>query len=147
MTTPNWDDATILHLRSPGRLNGAAGGLCGPLLITEVMANADDEDSGEFIDYNAGAETIDLAGLVFSDSDAFDTLQAYDWAAPPRGWGHAVIVDAEFDGDFTIDSATTVVTTDTTLGNSWQSPTPSRCTKPMPPSSTSSSTHRTPETR
>ena len=43
------------------------------------MANADDEDSGEFIElYNAGAETIDLAGLVFSDGDAFDTLQAYD---------------------------------------------------------------------
>lgn len=119
----NWDDATTSCTlgRSPGRLNGAAGGLCGPLLITEVMANADDEDSGEFIElYNAGAETIDLAGLVFSDGDAFDTLQAYDSGSTTLAVGaYAVIVDAEFDGDFTIDSATTVVTTtDTTLGNS-----------------------------
>jgi hypothetical protein len=107
--------------RSPGRLNGAFSGLCGPLLITEVMANADDEDSGEFIElYNAGVETIDLAGLVFTDGDKVDTLQAYDSGSTTLAAGaYAVIVDAEFDGDFTIDSATTVVTTtDTTLGNS-----------------------------
>ncbi|HCH64448.1 MAG TPA: hypothetical protein DFR83_16700 [Deltaproteobacteria bacterium] len=119
----NWDAGTTSCTlgRSPGRLNGAASGLCGPLLITEVMANAGDEDTGEFIElYNAGAETIDLAGLVFSDGDAFDTLQAYDSGSTTLAVGaYAVIVDAEFDGDFTIDSAATVVTTtDTTLGNS-----------------------------
>lgn len=119
----NWDDAqnhcTLGH--SPGRLNGAFGGICGPLIITEVMANADDEDSGEFIElYNASADTIDLAGLVVSDGDNNDTLQAYDSGATTLAPGaYAVIIDAEFDSDFTIDSAATVVTTgDTTLGNS-----------------------------
>jgi hypothetical protein len=119
----NWDDAAN-HCslgRSPGRLNGAASGLCGPVLITEVMANADDEDSGELIElYNAGADTIDLAGLMVTDGDQMDTLQAYDAGSTTLAPGaYAVIIDAEFDSDFTIDSGATVVTTgDTTLGNS-----------------------------
>ncbi len=119
----NWEAATTYCTlgRSPGRLNGAFGGVCGPLLVTEVLANADDEDSGEFIElYNAGADTIDLAGLVVSDGDSNDTLQAYDGGATTLAPGaYAVIIDAEYDSDFTIDSSATVVTTgDTTLGNS-----------------------------
>jgi len=122
-TSANWAAATdyCTRGRSPGRLNGAASGICDPILITEVMANADDEDTGEFIElYNAGYDTIDLAGLVFTDGDDTDTLQAYDSGSTLLApGGYAVIVDAEFDSDFTIDSAAIVVTTgDTTLGNS-----------------------------
>ena len=122
-TSTNWDDAAsyCTRGRSPARLNGAYGGICDPILITEVMANADDEDSGEFIElYNAGYDTIDLAGLVFTDGDDTDTLQAYDSGSTSLApGGYAVIVDAEFDNDFTIDSSAIVVTTgDTTLGNS-----------------------------
>lgn len=119
----NWADApdSCDTGRSPGRLNGAAGGACSPLIITEVMANADDEDTGELIElYNFGSDTIDLAGLVVSDGDESDTLAAFDGGSTLLDpGGYAVIVDAEFDGDFTIDSSAVVVTTgDTTLGNS-----------------------------
>ena len=122
-TSSNWNDASsyCTRGRSPARLNGAAGGICDPILITEVMANADDEDTGELIElYNAGYDTIDLAGLVFTDGDSIDTLQAYDSGSTLLAPGYyAVIVDAEFDSDFAIDSAAIVVTTgDTTLGNS-----------------------------
>lgn len=122
-TAANWAAASTACTRgrSPGRLNGHYGGICDPILITEVMANAGDEDTGEFIElYNAGFDTIDLAGLVFTDGDDDDTLQAYDGGSTLLAPGsYAVIVDAEFDNDFTIDSAAIVVTTgDTTLGNS-----------------------------
>jgi hypothetical protein len=119
----NWvdGDATCGHGSSPGRLNGAAGGACGRLIVTEVMANADDEDTEEFVElYNAGADDIDLAGLVVSDGDQDDTLQAFGGGSTvlPAG-GYAVIVDAEYDGaSLGIDAAAIVVTTlDTHIGN------------------------------
>ena len=105
---------------SPGRLNGAAGGICDPLIINEVMANADDEDTGEYVEiYNAGYDTIDLAGLIFTDGDQIDTLTAYDGGdtllAPG---GFALVLDAEYAGEYSIDSSVVLVTTgDTTLGN------------------------------
>lgn len=122
-SSSNWAAASTYctHGRSPARLNGAAGGVCDPIIITEVMANAGDEDTGEFIElYNFGSDTVDLAGLMFTDGDADDTLQAYDSGSTLLVPGaYAVIVDAEFDNDFTIDSAAIVLTTgDTTLGNS-----------------------------
>ncbi len=106
---------------SPGRLNGAAGGICDPLIINEVMANADDEDTGEFVEiYNAGYDTVDLAGLIFTDGDEIDTLTSYDGGSTelePGGW--ALVIDAEYAGEYTIDSDVVLVTTeDTTLGNS-----------------------------
>jgi hypothetical protein len=122
-TSSNWaaGDGVCSRGASPARLNGQSGGICAPILITEVQANAGDEDTGEFIElYNAGGESIDLAGLMFTDGDADDTIQAYDGGSTVLvPGGYAVIVDAEFASDFTIDSAAIVVTTgDTTLGNS-----------------------------
>lgn len=107
--------------RSPGLLNGAAGGIGVQLNITEVMANADDEDTGEYIEiFNSSGETVDLAGLVISDGDESDTLQAYDGGSTELGSGeYAVILDAEYAGEYTIDSSVVLMTTtDTTLGNS-----------------------------
>ncbi len=122
-TEKNWLPATDYCTRgaSPGRLNGGELGICDPLIINEVMANADDEDTGEFIEiYNAGYDTVDLAGLIFSDGDDDDTIASYDGGdtmlAPG---GFALIVDAEYAGEYTIDSDVVLVTTeDTTLGNS-----------------------------
>ncbi|MDP2305414.1 MAG: lamin tail domain-containing protein [Pseudomonadota bacterium] len=121
-TSANWASAgrACTEGRSPGRLNGAAGGICGPIVITEVIANADDEDAEEFVElYNAGSDTIDLAGLVLSDGDASDTLQSFDGGSTslaPGGW--ALIVDAEYADTFVLDAAVVLVTTgDTTLGN------------------------------
>ncbi|MFH1466121.1 MAG: lamin tail domain-containing protein [Pseudomonadota bacterium] len=118
----NWVDADTgcSRGRSPGRLNGAAGGICAPIMINEVMANADDEDTGEFIElYNGGGTDIDLAGLMITDGDEWDTLAAYDGGSTvlPAG-GYALVLDAEYDGDYTLDASTILVTTgDTTLGN------------------------------
>ncbi len=122
-TASNWQAASAACDRgaSPGLLNAAAGGVCAPLLISEVMANADDEDTGEFIEiFNAGEADVDLAGLVISDGDEDDTLTSYDGGTTvvPAG-GYAVIVDAEYAGEYGFDSSTVLVTTtDTTLGNS-----------------------------
>ncbi len=121
-TKGNWAaaDSSCDQGSSPGRLSGVAGGTCGVLLITEVMANADDEDTGEFIElYNAGADTIDLAGLIFSDGDQDDTLQAYDGSTTSLSPGnYAVIVDAEYAGEYSLDGAEVLLTSgDTTLGN------------------------------
>ena len=121
-SSSNWKVATDYSTRgrSPGRLNGAALGTCEPLLITEVMANADDEDTGEFVEiYNAGSGAVDLAGLVFTDGDELDTLKSFGGGSTILGAGeYALIVDAEYAGEYILDSSLIVVTTgDTTLGN------------------------------
>jgi hypothetical protein len=112
---------TCASTASPGRLNGAAGGVCGQLQITEVCANADDEDTGEFIEiYNNGYDTVDLAGLLISDGDEVDTLQAFDGSSTELAPGeYAVILDAEYADDYSIGADAILLTTlDTTLGNS-----------------------------
>ncbi len=106
---------------SVGRLNGSTGGACGGVIISEVMANALDEDTGEFVElYNAGSAAVDLAGLVLSDGDADDTLQAFDGGDTVLDPGaFAVILDAEYADDYSIDADAILLTTgDTTLGNS-----------------------------
>ena len=111
---------TCTSASSPGRLNGAAGGACGQLTITEVMANADDEDTGEFIEiYNNGYDTVDLAGLIISDGDENDTLQAYGKSGTELSPGeYAVILDAEYADEYSLDGAEVLLTTgDTTMGN------------------------------
>ncbi len=122
-STSNWaaaDDACTRGI-SPGRLNGSTGGICDQINITEVMANADDEDTGEFIEIlNTGADTIDLEGLFFSDGDQLDELTAYGSGSTELAPGaYAVIIDPEYAGEYSIPSdAITVTVTDTTLGNS-----------------------------
>lgn len=79
-----------------------------------------DEDTGEFIElYNAGSVAIDVAGLVITDGDDDDVLQAYGSGTTsiPAG-GYAVVLDAEYAGEYAIDSSVILLTTaDTTLGN------------------------------
>lgn len=118
----NWARASRACTRglSPGRLNGQAGGTCEALLISEVMENADNEDRDEFIEiYNAGSVSVDLAGLKISDGEELDTLTSFDGGSTVLASGaYAVIVDAEYDDAYALDSSITVVTTgDTTLGN------------------------------
>ncbi len=120
--TGNWVRTTdsCTSTSSPGRLNAASGGSCGALQIAEVMANPLTEDSGELVElYNAGDDSVDLAGLVLEDGDAIDTLAAYDSGSTVLAPGaYAVILDAEYAGDHEIDSAAVLLTTtDTTLGN------------------------------
>ncbi|MDP2310807.1 MAG: lamin tail domain-containing protein [Pseudomonadota bacterium] len=118
----NWSSATSSCVRgaSPGRLNGATGGECAVLLINEVMSNPLDEDTGEFIEiYNAGSDSVDLAGLVFTDGAQDDVIAAFGGGSTllaPGGW--ALVVDAEYAGEYTLAASVVLVTTmDTTLGN------------------------------
>jgi hypothetical protein len=122
-TPANWAAADVIcgTGHSAGRLNGTAGGVCNALIISEVMANAADEDTGEFVElYNAGDADVDLAGLLLSDGDQLDTLQAYGGGGTVLApGGFAVVLDAEYAGEYGIDASALLLTTgDTTLGNS-----------------------------
>jgi hypothetical protein len=118
----NWQSAATSSARgrSPGLLNGAAGGVCDVLRIAEVMSNPLDEDTGEFIEiYNTGTSDIDLAGLVLSDGTEDDVISAYSGGSTvvPAG-GYAVIVDSEYAGEYSIPAGATIVTlSNSTLGN------------------------------
>jgi len=89
-------------------------------VISEVLANAKTESTGEFVEvYNAGATSVDLSGLLLSDGDDTDPLTAFAGGSTTVAAGaYAVIVDAEYDGVYGIPATVTVVTTtDTNLGN------------------------------
>ncbi len=119
----NWAQSSCPTGSSPGSLNcvsSASAGPRKPLVMTEVMANPKDEDTGEFIElYNRGIDPIDAAGLLLSDGDATDVLGAYQNGSTmiPAG-GYALIVDAEYAGQYDIPPATVLLSTqDTTLGS------------------------------
>ncbi len=118
----NWQSSTTTCARgrSPGRLNGSQSGICEPLMITEVMSNPLDEDTGEFIEiYNAGSNDVDLSGLMLSDGDEDDTIQSYDGGTTvlPAG-SFAVVVDSEYADEYSIPADAIVVTlSNSTLGN------------------------------
>ncbi|MBW1877466.1 MAG: lamin tail domain-containing protein [Deltaproteobacteria bacterium] len=117
--TPGSGDCPGGH--SIGRLNGAAGGRCEALLITEVMANALDEDTGEFIEIrNAGTGGVEMDGLVFTDGDAVDYVVGYAGGNSfLEAGGFAVILDSEYAGEYDFPPDTILLTTlNTTLGNS-----------------------------
>ncbi|MFT4626401.1 MAG: hypothetical protein ACI8PZ_005078 [Myxococcota bacterium] len=118
----NWANASELCTRgrSPGLPNVHAGGTCDQLIINEVLANAFVEDTGEFVEIaNVGFDPVDLEGMLITDGNQIDTLTAYDGGSslldPLR---FAIVIDAEFAGDFDIPEGTVVMTTtDTHIGN------------------------------
>jgi hypothetical protein len=121
-TSANWESSELScdTGTSPGRLGGAAGGACGPIVVNEVMSNPVVESTGEYVElFNAGLDDVDLDGLVFSDGDAAESLVSFDGGPTVVvAGGYAVVVDSSYPGDYAIPSATTVVTTgDATLGN------------------------------
>ena len=89
--------------------------------ITEVMANAVDEDKGEFVElYNPGDEPVNLGGFMLSDGDASDILEVFlpggSLVIPPKGYG--VILDPEYDGSYSIPTGAALMRPqNTTLGN------------------------------
>ena len=90
------------------------------LIITEAMANASTESTGEFVEiYNNGSVAVDLSGLILTDGDDIDTLQAYGSSSTTLAAGeYAVVLDPDYASDYTIDSAVILLTTgDTTVGN------------------------------
>lgn|GEM_PF-4519567 len=79
------------------------------VILSEVLANAQDEDTGEFVElYNKGTTSVDVAGWFLKDtSDINDTLKDYIGAydigvsgttiAPG---GFAVVVDPDYAGQY-----------------------------------------------
>ena len=118
----NWQPATdaCVTSASPGRLNGAAGGACGAIVVNEVMNNPLVEATGEFVElWNGGLDAVELLGLVLSDGDAAEPLVAFDGGPTvvPAG-GFAVVVDSGYPDVSAIPVDVVILTTgDATLGN------------------------------
>lgn len=91
------------------------------ILITEVMSNPIDEDTGEFIElYNSGESAVDLAGWSFTDGDAADVIIPFEEGGPTalRPKGFALILDREYAGEYDIPPGVLLLTTkNTTLGD------------------------------
>jgi len=91
------------------------------LFITEVMSNALDEDTGEFVEiFNFGDDPVDLAGFRLSDGDKEEPLQALSAGGNTvvPSLGYAVVLDAEYVGQYSIPGDAVLLTTDdTTIGS------------------------------
>jgi hypothetical protein len=119
----NWvdGDATCTGGSTPGRVNAAQGGTCAMVQITEVMSNPLNEDTGEFVEiYNPGPDSVDLIDFRLGDPSSTDVLVGYNGGGTELGPdSYAVIVDFEYNNEYSIPDGVLVVTTgDTTLGNS-----------------------------
>lgn len=105
------------------------------VVINEVLANAADEGTGEFVElYNTGTTAVDVQGWrLYDPGDTNDTITDYtganDWGSTgtsiPAG-GYAIIVDPGYVGQYNsylnsnADPAKVVMLTiaeDVTLGN------------------------------
>lgn len=115
----NWAASTCSSGKSLGRLSCNAGGVGNLLVINEVMNNPLNEQTGEFVELQNLGGSIDLAGLWITDGDQNDQLIAYNGGPTVLAQDeYALIVDANFNGDFTIPAGTVVMTTaDNHIGN------------------------------
>ncbi len=120
----NWLASPCVDGSSPGALNCAAGEIVpndpSVLVITEVLANALNEQTGEFVElWNSGASDVNLSSLVVSDGDSSDALVPWgggDTILPPGAY--ALIVDPNYTGQYLLPSGVLLVTTpDATIGN------------------------------
>jgi hypothetical protein len=120
----NWVVSSCLDGSSPGALNCAAGEIApndpSVLRITEVLANALNEQTGEFVElWNSGSEDVNLTGLIVTDGDSTDALIAFgggDTILP--GGAYALIVDPNYGGQYLLPSGVLLMTTpDATIGN------------------------------
>jgi hypothetical protein len=120
----NWVASSCPSESSPGAINCAAGEIepsdPSELVITEVLANALNEQTGEFVElWNSGGDDIDLTGLVITDGDSTDGLIAWgggDTILP--GGGYALIVDPNYGGQYLVPGGVLLMTTpDATIGN------------------------------
>ncbi len=129
-TPLTWVPSPCAAGASLGEPNCAAGGAGPPppptttgadLVISEVMANPLDEDTGELVEIrNRGTGPVDLAGYRLWDGDDEDVLEAFS----PGGstvlapGGFALVLDAEYAGQYAIPPDVVLLRTgDTTLGS------------------------------
>ncbi|MCO4770291.1 MAG: lamin tail domain-containing protein [Deltaproteobacteria bacterium] len=122
--TSNWVASPCAADNSIGAVNCSAGVIApndpSTLIITEILANALDETTGEFVEiFNTGTEDVDANGLVIDDGDSTDALIAYNAGDTiiPAG-AYAVIVDPSYVGQYIIPADAVLLTTgDATIGN------------------------------
>ncbi|MCK5560878.1 MAG: lamin tail domain-containing protein, partial [Thermoplasmata archaeon] len=105
------------------------------IILNEIMANAADEDTGEFVElYNPGAVSVDVLNWYVQDAaDTNDQIEdytgIYDWGFSgttiPAG-GYCLYVDPEYSGEYNgylnlnADVSKVIMVTtsqDTTVGN------------------------------
>ena len=123
-TPSNWLASPCAAGSSPGALNCAAGTIApndpSVLVLSEVLANAANEQTGEFVEvWNSGAIAVNLGGLVISDGDSSDGLIGWGGGGTilPAG-GYALIVDPNYAGQYLVPNGVLLVTTsDATIGN------------------------------
>jgi cysteine-rich repeat protein len=121
----NFGSSTCPSASSPGAVNCVATDGAEPIggatiAITEVMANALDEDKGEYIElYNFGVETLDLAGYRIGDGDKEESLSGFNGGSTLLApGGYAVILDAEYDAFYPIPGDAVLLTTpDTSIAS------------------------------
>ena len=115
----NWAASTCPTGHSLGRLSCNAGGVGNLLVINEIMNNPLNEQTGEFVELQNLGSSIDLAGLWITDGDQNDQLVAYNGGPTVLVQdAYALIIDSNFNGDFTIPAGVIVMTTsDNHIGN------------------------------
>ena len=105
------------------------------VVITEVLANPLDEDTGEWVElFNAGDAPVDLAGYRLSDGDAEDVLFPFDadGSAVLEPGAFALVLDAEYAGQYALPAGTVRLRTgDTTLGSGLATTDPVRLYPPV----------------
>ncbi|MEE2828369.1 MAG: lamin tail domain-containing protein, partial [Myxococcota bacterium] len=80
----NWErsDGCCNSAKSPARLNGVSGGVCGTILVTEVMTHPAPGGIPAFVEvFNDGSDPVNLSSLVLDDGDHSYLLSHY----PGRG--------------------------------------------------------------
>ncbi len=125
----NWVNSPCAGNHSAGAPNCAAGNVTpndtSALVITEVMSNPLDEQSGEYVEiWNSGTTAVDLSGLWVRDVSATNSTSdddlipfaGSDTVLPPGGI--ALIVDPGNENQYR-EPITTILmtTTDATIGN------------------------------
>ena len=120
----NWMASPCSSGSSPGALNCAAGTIApndpSVLVLSEVLANAINEQNGEFVEvWNSGSIAVDLGGLVISDGDSTDGLVGWSGGDTVLAAGsYALIVDPNYAGQYLVPNAALMLTTsDATIGN------------------------------
>jgi hypothetical protein len=121
----NWLPSTCAAGHSIGGINCITGKKKTPtvsnltLQITEVLANASDEDTEEFVEiWNYGEDDIDLDLFVLYDGDALDTLHNFDAGTVLAAGAIALVVDYEYAYTHVVAPDTLLITTDdTTIGS------------------------------
>jgi len=130
-----WYPAVCSAPEVTARIHFTTGGGIDPI-ITEVMANPQNEDQEEFIEvYYPGPGVFPLAGCCFTDGDAVDQIIPFNGSAYIKPDQAAVIIDPEYQGTLNIPPDTPLFSPEnTTVGNGLTTDDPILLYRPGEPS-------------